>query len=105
MNIAENETFSKEKKIIQLKDELKQTKLSLKAIIEELQATNEALRTSEEELRLMNEELITANSDLELKIEEISKINSDINILMTSTNNATIFLDTQLAIRRFTSHS
>lgn len=68
---------------------------------EELQATNEELETSKEELQALNEELVTVNAELQGKVEELDRVNSDMENLFRSSEIATIFLDPQLVIRRF----
>lgn len=69
---------------------------------EELQSTNEELETSREELQSVNEELITVNAELSGKIEQLSESNDDLNNLLSSIDVATIFLDRELKIKRFT---
>jgi PAS domain S-box-containing protein len=69
---------------------------------EELQSANEELETSKEELQSFNEELSTVNSQLQSKIDELERANNDIRNLLISTEIATVFLDTDLRIRRFT---
>jgi nitrate/nitrite-specific signal transduction histidine kinase len=69
---------------------------------EELQSTNEELRTSKEELQSLNEELTTLNTQLHDKIHELTAVNDDIANLLVSTDIATIFLGTDLRIKRFT---
>jgi two-component system CheB/CheR fusion protein len=68
---------------------------------EELQSTNEELETSKEELQSLNEELVTVNAELQGKVEELDRANSDMENLFNSSGVATIFLDRQLTIRRF----
>ncbi len=74
----------------------------LMSVNEEFQSSNEELETSKEELQSLNEELTTSNSQLEGKIGELEAANNDLDNLLTSTNVATLFLDTQLRVRRFT---
>ncbi len=62
----------------------------------------EESETGKEELNSLNEELLTVNTELERKNQELSKINSDTKNLLYSVDEAIIFLDTLLNIRRFT---
>lgn len=68
---------------------------------EELQSANEELETSKEELQSMNEELNTVNNELQYKVEELEKSYDDTQILLSSTDIATLFLDRKLQIRLF----
>ena len=83
-------------------EELKSTNEELQSVNEELQSTNEELETSKEELQSTNEELITVNTELQNKVDELSEANNDINNLLAATDIGTIFLDTQLCIKRYT---
>ena len=83
-------------------EELKSSNEELQSTNEELQSTNEELETSKEELQSLNEESVTVNSELQSRIDELSTTNDDIKNLLDSTQLATIFLNTELKIRRYT---
>ncbi len=86
-------------------EELKSTNEELQSVNEELQSTNEELETSKEELQSTNEELITVNAELQKKLDELSMTNNDMKNLLDSVDIPTIFLDTDLRIKRFTAHT
>jgi len=83
-------------------DQLKASNEEVTASNEELQAANEELETSKEELQSLNEELNTSNTRLNEKVEELENNNNDIVNLLSSTAIATLFLDKDLRIGRFT---
>ncbi|MCL4562594.1 MAG: PAS domain-containing protein [Chloroflexi bacterium] len=82
--------------------ELKLSNEELQSSNEEMQSTNEEMETSKEELQSINEELATLNAELQKKNEELSWANNDLYNLLASTEIATLFLDLDLHIRRFT---
>lgn len=69
---------------------------------EELQSTNEELEASKEELQSLNEELSTLNMQLRNKVKELAVTNNDLSNLMSNTDIAALFLDSELRIGRFT---
>ena len=83
-------------------EELRSANEELQSTNQELQSTNEELMTSKEEMQSMNEELQTVNTELQTKADEHSLANNDMKNLLDSTNIATLFLDKDLNVRRFT---
>lgn len=83
-------------------EELKASNEEVMSMNEELQSANEELETSKEELQSLNEELSTVNSQLQEKIEELDRSSNDLLNLMNSSEVATLFLDRDFDIKRFT---
>ncbi len=103
-------------RIVSLEQELDYTKETLQATVEELEtsneelqsaneelvASNEELQSTNEELHGVNEELFTVNSEHQKKITELTQLTEDMDHLLKSTRIGTVFLDTDLKIRKFT---
>lgn len=83
-------------------EELTSSNEELSSTTEELQSSNEELQTSKEELQSVNEELETINMELSKKVEELDVAYSDVQNLFESTRIATLFLDREMRIKRFT---
>jgi two-component system CheB/CheR fusion protein len=83
-------------------EELETSNEELQATNEELLASNEELQSTNEELQSVNEELYTVNAEYQGKIAELTLLNNDLDNLFNSTHIATLFLDENLDIRRFT---
>ena len=83
-------------------DQLKASNEEVMAANEELQSANEEMETSKEELQSLNEELNTINVRLQEKVDELESANNDVVNLLASTSIATLFLDKQFRIKRYT---
>ena len=83
-------------------EEMKASNEEMQSTNEELRSTMEELETSKEELQSMNEELSTLNQENRHKVEELSQLSGDLQNLLAATDIATLFLDRQLRIMRFT---
>ncbi len=91
------------------KHRLQTTSEEMESSLEQLRSTNEALQnaneeamTNKEELQSLNEELMTLNMRYLRKTEELSQAANDLKNLPDATGIATIFLDHDLVIKRFT---
>jgi two-component system CheB/CheR fusion protein len=83
-------------------EKLEASNEELQASNEELQASNEELKSTNEELQSVNEELYTVNAEYQRKIAELTELTNDMDNLLSSTDVGTVFLDSQLHIRKFT---
>lgn len=83
-------------------EELRAANEELQSTNEEYKSTLEELETSKEELQSINEELQTINQELKSKVEEVTQTHDDLQNLFVATNIATLFLDRQLQVKRYT---
>ncbi len=114
--VAAVETPIPSERLLTLEHELAQTRRNLQATVEDLEASNEELQATNEEmvasneelqsvneeLHSVNEELHTVNAEHQRKIAELSEVNRDIGHLLESIDVATIYLDGELRIRKYT---
>jgi len=106
---VEEELLRSREEIHALRQEMRASQEELQAANEELQSTNEELQsaneeltTSKEEAQSMNEELQSINSELQSRLDDLALAQSDMQNLLNSTDIATLFLDDQLNVRRYT---
>lgn len=83
-------------------EEMKASNEEMQSTNEELRSTMEELETSKEELQSINEELQTVNQENRHKVEELAQLSGDLHNLLSATGIATLFLDRNLRIQRFT---
>lgn len=103
-------------RLTELEEELKETKEDLQTTVEELETSNEELQSSNEELlssneelqstneelQSLNEELHTVNAEHQIKIKELIELNDDLNNYFSSSDIGQVFVDRDLAIRKYT---
>jgi two-component system CheB/CheR fusion protein len=105
LQIAREELQASHADMLTSQQELTAAIRDMQSTNEELQSTNEELTTSKEEVQSMNEELQTVNHELQAKLDELALASSDMNNLLNSTSIATLFLDRNLLVRRFTTQT
>lgn len=84
-------------------EELETSNEELQATNEELMASNEELQSSNEELQSVNEELNTVNAEYQEKVGMLNRLNADLESMAKAVGVATVFVDHQLNLTRFSS--
>ncbi|MFN3240718.1 MAG: chemotaxis protein CheB [Planctomycetota bacterium] len=83
-------------------EELESSNEELQSANEELLASNEELQSTNEELHSVNEELHTVNAEYQRKLAEQHLLTADMEHLLQTTDVGTLFLDSDLRVRRYT---
>ena len=83
-------------------EEMETANEELLSMNEELQSKNEELETNKEELQSVNEELETTNEELKSRMEQLRRSKAALENLMAATEIATLFLNLDLQLQRFT---
>ncbi len=105
LNYTREEMLSTMEEMQTSEEELKSTNEELQSANEEMQSANEELTSSKEEMQSLNEELQTLNAELMAKVEDFARVDNDMKNLLNSTDIATLFLDKELNIRRYTNQA
>ena len=85
-----------------LLESVESANMELETSNRELKRSNHHLQTANAELQSVNEELHMVNHELQIKNEELTIANNDIQNLLAGSKLGTLFLDSDLRIRRFT---
>jgi two-component system CheB/CheR fusion protein len=93
---AKSKTDDKDLRILQLEQELAQTREDMRTITEDQEAANEELQSANEELLSGSEELQSLNEELETSKEELQSTNEELTVV----NHEMISLNEQVAAAR-----
>ncbi|MEM1260922.1 MAG: CheR family methyltransferase [Pseudomonadota bacterium] len=102
MELIQQELIETQEYLKNAINELETSNEELQSTNEELMSSNEELQSTYEELQSTNEELYSVNAKHQVKIGELDALNADINSLLESSKIATVFLDRNGMIRKFT---
>lgn len=98
----EEEVKDLKEKLKESYEELELCNTNAQSVNEELVSGNEELQSTNEEVQSVNEELQTVNNQYQIKIKELAELNDDLNNYFRSAQNAQIYIDKDLIIRKFT---
>lgn len=101
VSILERELAATRESLQATIEELETSNEELQATNEELMASNEELQSSNEELQSVNEEMSTVNAEFQEKMLLLNRLNADLESMAKASAVATVFVDSQLAITRF----
>lgn len=101
INILECELGATRESLQATIEELETSNEELQATNEELMASNEELQSSNEELQSVNEEMSTVNAEFQEKMLIVSRVNADLDGMARAAGVATVFVDAQMSITRF----
>ena len=101
LTILERELAATRESLQATIEELETSNEELQATNEELMASNEELQSSNEELQSVNEEMSTVNSEFQEKMLLLNRVNADLDSMAKAAGVATVFVDGQFRITRF----
>jgi two-component system CheB/CheR fusion protein len=101
INVLERELAATRDSLQATIEELETSNEELQATNEELMASNEELQSSNEELQSVNEELNTVNAEYQEKMLLLNRVNADLESMGKATGVATVFVDADMNITRF----
>jgi two-component system CheB/CheR fusion protein len=101
VSILERELAATRESLQATIEELETSNEELQATNEELMASNEELQSSNEELQSVNEEMSTVNSEFQEKMLALNSANADLDGMAKAAGVATVFVDANLVITRF----
>ncbi len=101
VEILERELMATRESLQATIEELETSNEELQATNEEMMASNEELQSSNEELQSVNEELNTVNAEFQEKTTILSRLNSDMDSMTKAVGVATVFVDQDLNLTRF----
>lgn len=101
LSILERELAATRENLQATIEELETSNEELQATNEELMASNEELQSSNEELQSVNEEMSTVNAEFQEKMLILNRVNADLDSMAKAAGVATVFIDANLNITRF----